>query len=189
MLQSAQTIAIVPIGTVDSDIIESIAFHVRQVFGFQTKISFLLENVEFAFEASREQYHSTAILEELSARSNSDALKVVAITNVDLFIPILTFVYGEAQLNGKACVVSTCRLADNLSVVTNREAYIFRVVKEAIHELGHTFSLRHCQDQLCIMHYCRSIKDVDRKSNDLCRYCRIMMEDEIRHLRDLPANR
>jgi len=60
--------------------------------------------------------------------------------------------------------------------------YIERIVKEAIHELGHTFNLRHCQEHSCIMHYCRSEEDVDRKSDELCRYCKIMVEDEIKRL-------
>ncbi len=56
------------------------------------------------------------------------------------------------------------------------------MVKEAIHELGHTFKLRHCPDAACIMHYCRSEADVDRKSNDLCRYCRVMLNDELKRI-------
>jgi archaemetzincin len=56
------------------------------------------------------------------------------------------------------------------------------VVKEAIHELGHTFNLRHCQDVACVMHYCRSMKEVDRKSNQFCRYCAVLLEDEMRRL-------
>ena len=57
-----------------------------------------------------------------------------------------------------------------------------RIVKEALHELGHTFNLRHCPDQTCIMHYCRSIRDVDRKSEQFCRYCKVLLEDEIKRL-------
>ena len=67
-------------------------------------------------------------------------------------------------------------------MVSSREACINRVVKESIHELGHTFSLRHCRDRECIMHYCRTIRDVDRKSDELCRYCRILLEDEVGRL-------
>jgi archaemetzincin len=61
-----------------------------------------------------------------------------------------------------------------------QEVYLQRVIKEAIHELGHTFNLRHCPDHNCIMHYCRSEKDVDRKSDELCRYCKILLEDGLK---------
>ena len=53
----------------------------------------------------------------------------------------------------------------------------------AVHELGHTFTLRHCPDRTCIMHYCRNEEDVDRKSDELCRYCKVMLEDEIKRLK------
>jgi archaemetzincin len=91
-------------------------------------------------------------------------------------------VYGEAQLGGKACIISTHRLNEGLFATGGLMAYRSRLLKEAIHELGHTFNLRHCTDHSCIMHYCRRISDVDRKSDDLCRYCRIMLDDEIKRL-------
>jgi len=99
---------------------------------------------------------------------------------VDLFIPILTHVYGEAQLGGKACIISTHRLQEGICTNAGFKTYHCRILKEAIHELGHTFNLRHCPDHTCIMHYCRSIRDVDRKLERLCRYCRILLEDEIK---------
>jgi len=110
------------------------------------------------------------------------SIKVVAITHVDLFIPILTHVYGEAQLAGKACIVSTFRLQEGLFITTMEKELENRVVKEVLHELGHTFNLRHCDDKSCIMHYCRSIKDVDRKTDQFCRYCKILLEDELKKL-------
>ena len=63
-----------------------------------------------------------------------------------------------------------------------KDSHIQRIVKEAIHELGHTFSLRHCREHSCIMHYCRTELDVDRKSDQLCRYCKILLDDEIKKL-------
>jgi archaemetzincin len=63
-----------------------------------------------------------------------------------------------------------------------REKFLQRMIKESIHELGHTFNLRHCRDHRCIMHYCRSEADVDLKSEELCRYCRILLLDEIKKL-------
>ena len=104
---------------------------------------------------------------------------------MDLFIPILTHVYGEAQLGGKSCIVSSYRLNEGHSAGLLDRKYIDRVVKEAIHELGHTFKLRHCPEHTCIMHYCRNEEDVDRKSDQLCRYCKVMLEDEIKGLRHI----
>jgi archaemetzincin len=122
------------------------------------------------------------ILEKLTAVASARAVKLLGITTVDLFIPILTYVYGEAQIGGKACIISTCRLSEGISSSDSGHRICDRAVKEALHELGHTFKLRHCPERSCIMHYCRSIKDVDRKSKQLCRHCRILLEDELKRL-------
>ena len=167
-------IIITKIGDFDTGIFKPISDAVSRVFGYPTEIMPLLQNADFALEPKRNQYHSTKILEKLAGRAPSNAIKILAITEVDLFIPILTHVYGEAQLAGKACIISTFRLREALPPINAQEVYLQRVIKEAIHELGHTFNLRHCPDHNCIMHYCRSEKDVDIKSDEFCRYCKIM---------------
>jgi len=177
-----QKIIISPIENIDVYNYQFLGQEIHRIFGFQTEIKSLLQNVNFAYNLTRDQYHSTVILEKLASTSPPQALKVVAITNVDLFIPILTHVYGEAQLAGKACIVSTFRLQEGLSIANIEKEFENRIVKEVLHELGHTFNLRHCKDKACIMHYCRSIKDVDRKSDQLCRYCKILLEDELKKL-------
>lgn len=176
--QPEHNIVISPIGKVDAALFKPISSEIDRVFGFHTHVMRLLEDVNFALDPARDQYHSTLILEKLEKMAPAGTVKVVAITDVDLFIPILTYVYGEAQLGGKACIISTYRLSEGISPAGAPEIYQFRIVKEAIHELGHTFKLRHCPDHTCIMHYCRTVEDVDRKSDQLCRYCRIMLEDE-----------
>lgn len=175
-------IIISPIGDIDSELVEQISLEIRRMFGYETKVISLLKNVTFALDAGRGQYHSTPILEELAKTAPPETLKVLAITDLDLFIPILTHVYGEAQLGGKASIISTYRLKEGLSAIGAAESYRYRMLKESVHELGHTFNLRHCKDHACIMHYCHSVKDVDRKSNQLCRYCKIMLRDEIKRL-------
>jgi archaemetzincin len=174
-----QKIIISPIDNIDVCDYQLLGQEIHRTFGFQTEINSILQNVNFAYDITRDQYHSTAILEKLASTSPSRTLKIVAITHVDLFIPILTHVYGEAQLDGKACIVSTFRLKESLSIANIEKEFENRVVKEVLHELGHTFNLRHCHDKACIMHYCRSIKDVDRKSDQFCRYCKILLEDEL----------
>lgn len=162
----------------DAELLDPISTEIYRIFGIRTDVMPLLENVDFAMDTVRNQYHSTQILEKLENISPPGAVKVVAITDVDLFIPILTYVYGEAQLGGKACIISTHRLNEDLSLAPSPEIFRIRVAKEAIHELGHTFNLQHCPDHTCIMHYCRKVADVDRKSDHLCRYCSVLLADE-----------
>jgi archaemetzincin len=179
---SQQKIIISPIGEMDCDLLEQVSSKIVSVFGYGTQTLSLLNSADFAFDPGRNQYHSTAILEKLSAAAPSWAAKVLGIVREDLYIPILTFVYGEAQMGGTACMISTFRLREGISLPESGALYQQRVIKEAVHELGHTFNLRHCKDSSCIMHYCRSVKDVDRKSRQLCRYCSVLLEDEIKVL-------
>jgi len=173
-------IVISPLGNFDSKLIEPIRQGISRIFHFPIEMAYLLEDISFAFDPNRQQYHSTPILDRLARLAPEHAVKVIGIVDVDLFIPILTHVYGEAQLGGKASIVSTFRLNEGQLASNIQEKFRQRLFKEAIHELGHTFNLRHCPDHACIMHYCRSETDVDQKSDQLCRYCRIMLEDEIK---------
>lgn len=180
-MNSTDAIVVSPIGEIPSLTSEIIARDAGKIFGFKARVQTLLDNISFAYDSKRNQYYSTKILEVLEKKAPDDCIKIIAVTREDLFIPILTHVYGEAQLGGKACIVSISRL------ITGREGEIGdtgykRIAKEAIHELGHTFDLRHCEDQTCIMHYCRTLDDVDRKSSQFCRYCTIFLADNIKDL-------
>jgi archaemetzincin len=173
-------IAIAPLGDFDPQLPETVSREVHRVFGLRADVKTIPVSLAFALDAGRQQYHSTPILRKLAEASSDDALRILALVEVDLFIPILTYVYGEAQIGGKACIVSTCRLNAGAGARYLSEKTVWRVVKESLHELGHTFKLRHCPDPVCLMHYCRNEADVDRKSGDLCRYCRVMLDDELR---------
>lgn len=174
-------IVISPIGDISPEMCELIEEKVQAFFGYKTKTITLLNDIDFAYDANRKQYHSTSVLNKLAYIAPDRCIKILAITRVDLFIPILTHVFGEAQLDGKACIISTYRLNDGLESGDFHKINE-RIVKEAIHELGHTFNLRHCDSHECTMHYCRSLRDVDVKSVQCCRYCRILLSDEIKSL-------
>lgn len=174
-------IIISPIGRIPAWINQTLSFHIQALFGLETRIQTLLPDIEFAYDRDRNQYFSTRILEELEKKAPPDCLKVLAVTQEDLFIPILTHVYGEAQLGGVSSLISISRLlADHES--DPLEGGRARIVKEAAHELGHTFDLKHCEDSSCIMHYCRKIEDVDHKSERFCRYCAVLFNDSIKRL-------
>lgn len=175
-------IVISPIGDLDPSTIKHVDKEVRRHFGFETEIKPLIQDIVFALDPARDQYNSTLILEKISREATTDTLKILAISDVDLFIPILTYVFGEAQLGGKACIISIFRLQENLVSLNINGRFQDRVAKEAIHELGHTFNLRHCPDHSCSMHYCRNIEDVDKKSAQFCRYCNVLYEDELKKL-------
>jgi len=97
--------------------------------------------------------------------------KVLGLTDQDLFIPILTYVFGEAQLGGRVAVASTARLREDLVLVGERR-FAERVVKEAIHEIGHAYGLVHCHVPRCVMSRAAGVRDVDEKSVELCPRCR-----------------
>jgi len=177
-----QTIAIAPVGDHFRDVYKPLSREIRRILGYHPEIIHLLDEINFAFNRERGQSHSTPVLEKLASMAPSHAIRIIALTKEDLFIPILTHVYGEAQLGGRAGIVSTFRLAENLSHLSREKNLHARIAKEAIHELGHTFNLLHCRERTCIMHYCRSIADVDKKSDNLCKYCRTLLEDEKKRL-------
>ena len=98
--------------------------------------------------------------------------KVLVITDVDIFVPALTFIFGEAQLNGKHSILSVCRLHEEFySGVSNENLLLTRTIKEALHELGHNYGLRHCIDWDCVMHSSNGIEEVDIKGNTFCKKC------------------
>ena len=187
MKPDSKHIIVSPIGDIPTEILEAICRELERIFEYPTVTESLLGDIKFAHDEGRDQYHSTVILERLCESAPASAEKILAVTREDLFIPILTHVYGEAQLGGRSSIISTCRLDEALPPIRTGGLFLKRVLKEAVHELGHTFKLLHCKDKTCIMHYCRSIRDVDRKSEDLCRYCAILMQDEKKRLARGPA--
>lgn len=101
-----------------------------------------------------------------------DGSRTLACTDVDLFIPILTFVFGEAQLGGRAAVVSTARLGGGAPTLLPE-----RMRKEASHEAGHLFGLLHCDEAFCVMSRSATLADVDRKNAELCADCGVRLAD------------
>lgn len=131
-------------------------------------------DVSFAFDAARRQYHSTAILAHLDGTFRDD--RVLGIAAIDLFVPIFTFVFGEAQISGRCALVSIHRLRQEFyGLPADPSLTSERLLKEAVHELGHTFGLRHCRDWTCVMTSSHSIDRLDLKSSDFCPACHLLV--------------
>lgn len=129
-----------------------------------------------SFEAHRNQYYSTKILKEILRDVPEDALKLLGVTDRDLCIPILTYVFGEAQLGGTAAVVSLARLRqEHYGLEPDRNLLLERLRRECLHELGHTFGLTHCPSRDCVMHLSNTVMDVDTRGRDFCTGCRTVV--------------
>ena len=113
------------------------------------------------------------ILNELSKISFENCEKILAITDKDLFTEDLEYIFGQAETSGEICLISTYRLDPKFyNDKSNKDLFYNRILKEAAHELGHTFSLKHCQNKKCVMHFSDDIKDTDIKSSKFCEECR-----------------
>jgi archaemetzincin len=132
----------------------------------QPKIETLGFDPSFAFDAKRRQYDSTRLLERLERG-------VVAVTDLDLCIPILEFVFGEAELGGGRAIVSSHRLHQEFyGLPADEDLLQERVRKEVRHEWGHALGLRHCVRYDCVMHSSPSVEHVDLKGEEFCKDCR-----------------
>ena len=174
------SIYLAPIGTVDEGLLGMLEDSLRQAFGFEVRRAASCADPLYAFDASRLQYSSTLILREIVRSLPSDAFRVLGVTEVDLFIPMLSFIYGQAQLGGKAGIVSVARLSQEFyGMPANQDLKANRTVKEAIHELGHTFGLIHCLDKGCPMSLATNIHQLDLKGSELCHGCSLVMQESI----------
>jgi len=174
---AGKDIYILVIGDIEEMVsVREVVESVRREFGFPTQLVHSHINPEDAYDPRREQYHSTKILKEMLDDLPSDAIKMMAITSVDLFIPILTFVFGEAQLGGQVGIVSLARLRQEFyGLPPNQTLLQRRLIKELKHELGHTFGLVHCSRRECVMSVANNIADVDSKGMAFCEACRDLM--------------
>jgi len=174
MESSPQFIYVIPLGDVDGEYLSSVAESIEEQFSLPVKITANQGIPSFALDMARQQYNSNTILQKLLNEAPADALKILGVTDVDLFNPIFSYVFGEAQFKGMGAVISSFRLRgnpDNENAV-GCPPLVNRLEKEAIHELGHTFGLKHCVDPDCVMQYSVGLECADRKFSYFCRACR-----------------
>jgi archaemetzincin len=170
-------IYIAPIQTVSRFWLKPLEAGIQKAFGCRARCVDMPFDLQSIFDPDRRQYNSSKILLQIIAAPPPGATRVLAVAEVDLFIPILTFVFGEAQLDGIAAAVSLHRLNSKFyGLPENLNALTERLVKESIHELGHTFGLLHCRQPGCVMASSTYVEDIDQKSVDMCGRCREQLQ-------------
>lgn len=125
------------------------------------------------YDPGRRQYNANELIKFIHEKYGNNGAKTIGLFQVDLFIPILTFVIGQAVYKGNAGIVSLYRLKNELYGLNKDEDLIFeRFCKEVIHELGHTFGLTHCTSSVCVMRSSTCIEEVDEKNARFCATCK-----------------
>ena len=172
----SETIGIVQLGSSPSYSVEKLSDKIAIKFpNHQVRGLSPLDTPAMAFDSFRNQYHSTRILVALEESPRADqAEHLLGVVAFDLFVPGMNFVFGEARCPGRVAVISTYRLKTDSS--NKPDLFESRVVKEAVHEIGHMLGLRHCSDSSCVMYFSERLADTDKKSDTFCLECEPKMK-------------
>ncbi|MFB3885909.1 MAG: archaemetzincin family Zn-dependent metalloprotease [Thermodesulfobacteriota bacterium] len=162
---------LVPIGEVDHNVVETLKYDLSKVLKKKVSISKEIPHPDPAFNRKRNQYLSTAILKTMMEKKAFAVYeRMLGIIDHDLYVPKLNFVFGEASR--RAAVISLTRLRDEFyGLPRDQGLFRKRVLTEAVHELGHTYGLRHCENLYCVMFFSNSLIDTDRKGPAFCQKC------------------
>lgn len=163
---------LLPVGEVDASLLDWLRQALAEKFRVRAEILSPALDVSFAFHAERQQYHSSEILARMQPYVNRDTWKLLGVTGFDLYIPILTFVFGEAQVGGTGSIVSYHRLRQEFyGLPKDLDVLANRLLIEAVHELGHTLRLTHCEDYRCAMAASHAVEWIDIKDSGYCEAC------------------
>ncbi|MBN1198535.1 MAG: archaemetzincin family Zn-dependent metalloprotease [Bacteroidales bacterium] len=168
-----QTITLTAFGYFGKSFLDKVAEAVKYEFPFPVRI--IESHVDLAeyFDPSRRQYDGNKLLKSVNKLARQDTGKTIGLFDVDLYIPILTYIFGQAILNGETGIASTYRLSnEHYGLEPDHELLLQRFTKVVIHELGHAFGLIHCTTPTCVMRPSTYVEDIDQKGLHFCQQCK-----------------
>lgn len=166
-------IRLISLGAFDRQLLETMSSEVAHAFSMKTMSKQLHVDLQPYFNSSRKQYDANQLLKYIDPEIKNDQSKTLALVNVDLFIPILTYIFGQAYLGGNTAIASLYRLQNELYGLKKNEKLLKeRLLKEIVHELGHSFGLIHCRTPGCVMQSSTYVEDIDQKEHHFCPQCK-----------------
>ena len=170
---SLQNITIISFGRFEQDFLDRLVDDVSYEFNIPVRVKEGHIDLSEYYDPIRRQYNANFILKEVDSKYSMDSFKTIGLFNVDLFVPILTYLFGQAFLDGRSGIVSLYRLNnERYGMIPDDNILIDRTIKEIIHELGHTLGLIHCHTPTCVMRSSTYVEDLDQKSSNLCLKCK-----------------
>jgi len=174
---SAASITILSFGRFEKGFLDKISVAVMHEFNCSIIIKEAHVDISEFYDPIRRQYNGDKLLKKVDTLNGHKDSKTIGLFNVDLFIPILTYIFGQAQLNGKTAIASQYRLNnERYGMPPDENLLLQRFAKEVIHELGHTFGLIHCHTPTCVMRSSTYVEDIDQKKGQFCLNCRTIID-------------
>jgi archaemetzincin len=174
-----ENITLISFGYFEKGLLEMVVEDVKREFSLPVKTREGHLDLSEFYDSARRQYDGNRLIHEIEARFASDREKTLGLFNVDLFIPILTYIFGQAFLNGRTGIASIFRLSnERYGIKADEKLFVDRIRKEVIHELGHTFGLIHCRNTECVMRSSTYVEDIDQKGSGLCIDCKAALRIE-----------
>ena len=165
-------ITLVPVGSVESKLLSWLARRLSEVLAQKVVIAEKIPLPSASYNSRRHQYQGSALLLMLSKKSIVGAERVVGVIGADCYAPGLNFIFGQARMGGREAIVALPRLHQSFyNQLEDTALFRARLLKEVVHELGHTWKLSHCANPQCVMHFSNSLYDTDIKEVDFCSRC------------------
>jgi archaemetzincin len=162
----------------DKDIISTLENTLSEEFNASIVTASPIKEIsDQLFDKQRKQWKSNDILQWLLyIYKPSKSTKILAICDFDAYSGHLNFVFGEAYVEGSISAIYLPRLRQEFYGLKPDESLFYqRIVKEAVHELGHGFGLNHCKNIKCVMHFSNSLSDTDIKTSHFCIVCKALI--------------
>jgi len=179
-----------PLAEIDSQILEILKQSLGPTFNCSVEIKAQISHLDYAYEPERKQYLASRLLATLPSFSMEPGDKCLSIVDVDLYAPGLNFIFGEADISSGVAIISLYRLRqERYGLPQDEGLFRDRTIKEAVHEVGHTYYLSHCPDVKCVMHFSNSLPDTDIKRATFCQKCQQKLREVFNQgrLRGAPA--